>query len=78
MEHKEAWLEFKKCGLLWLINGLLHHMGYVIAYVYNEEELINVIPMKCEFEGFTDAVEREGSLDLSEHLERRGSERRDS
>ena len=73
MKHKEAWLKFKNCGLLWLVNGLLHHMGYVIGFEYEDDELVGVYPVQSKYTGFTEQVERNGRLDLGEHLERIGS-----
>ena len=71
---REKWVKFKDLGLLWLINCLLHNMGYAIVFMYdNDNRLLNVVPMRVGFRGFTEELEREGQLNLSEHLEHMGS-----
>ena len=78
MKNKEAWIKFKDSGLLWLINGLLHNFGYVIAYEYDvADDLIDVRPMKADYTGFTRQVQQEGHWALSEYLNDIGTKAED-
>lgn len=79
MKNRQAWLKFKDSGLLWLINGLLQHMGYVIAFKFDDHDnLIDVYPMEANFKGFTDELEQKGRCSLGKHLEQLSSTKRRS
>ena len=70
MEVREAWEKFRSSGLLWLVNGLLHNFGYVIAYRYDtDDNLTAVYPMKVNHSSFTESLNREGQVNLSKYLD---------
>lgn len=65
---KKTWSEFKKTGLFWWINQILHTFGWAIVYEYNGNELIDVYPARVEFRGFKEEVNRDGYIKVSQYL----------
>jgi len=75
MIEKRTWDEFKESGLLWWINRALHLFGWAVCFKYdNNGNLLEVIPARCKFRGFTNEAETEGFKLLTEYMERNVSD----
>nr|WP_315022911.1 hypothetical protein [uncultured Aminipila sp.] len=69
MVDKKEWEEFRKTGLLWLINQTLHLFGGAIVVEVNEDGSIsNAYPARVKFRGFTEDCNTEGYIKVSEYL----------
>lgn len=62
------WDEFKKTGMLWFINMILHAFGWAIVYYYEDGKLKNVYPARCKYRGFSEKDNTEGYIKLSEYM----------
>ena len=67
MIQKKTWEEFRKTGLLFYINQILHAFGWAIVVVLDTEteEITNCYPARVKFRGFgekaiTDGYEKIG------------------
>ena len=76
MTEKRSWCEFKKIGLLWLINFILHLFGWAIVFEYNKEterlsddmEPKAVYPARTKYRGFSERANSEGYQSVTEYL----------
>ncbi len=71
MLTKKTWQEFRKCGLLWWINRILHTFGWAIVIDYEnlEKDIIKeVYPARCKFRGFSEKCEEDGFKKISKYL----------
>ena len=60
---KKDWEEFRKSGLLWFVNIILHTFGRAI--VIDGEE---VYPARVEFRGFSENINTKGYQMISEYM----------
>ena len=44
MVKKKTWQEFRKTGLLWFINTILHAFGWAIVVEVEKEEITGAYP----------------------------------
>lgn len=66
---KRTWAEFKDTKLLWWINRSLHLFGWAIVLEVNDKhEVINAFPAKVNFRGFSQEVETENFITLTNYL----------
>jgi len=66
---KGTWEEFRKCGLLWWANRILHLFGWAIVYSYDEnDDIKEVYPARVKYRGFDGDVEEKGHQNLTEYL----------
>lgn len=68
MITKISWEEFKDAGMLWWINMILHTFGLAIAYEVENNEIIDVYPVKVKYRGFDEKNNTEGYIKVSEYL----------
>ena len=70
MLDKSDWETFKSTGLLWFINSILHLFGWCIVFDYDDEtdELIEVYPARTKFRGFSEELNSQGYIDVTEYL----------
>lgn len=67
--EKRNWEEFKDTKLLWWVNRSLHLFGWaIILEVDNNKEIINAFPAKVSFRGFSQEVESENFVTLTNYL----------
>ena len=69
MIDKKTWKEFRKSGLLWFVNTILHVFGWAI--VVNIDDNGNVkecYPARVKFRGFDVDTNTNGYIALSEYL----------
>lgn len=74
--YSDNWKEFKKSGLLWFINTILHAFGYAIKYKVDKEtgELLYVYPDRVKFRGFPEELNTKGYINLSQYMKNHADE----
>jgi hypothetical protein len=76
MIEKRSWSEFRKAGLLWLINSILHIFGWSIVFELSDEsgpfnddaEPAAVYPARVKYRGFSEKYNGEGYKKVSRYL----------
>lgn len=68
-EIEKEWEKFRKSGLLWFVNMILHTFGYAIVIEYQDNKIKYVYPKRCKYRGFTESANAEGYKKVSEYLE---------
>lgn len=75
MVKKKTWNEFRKCGLLWWINMILHTFGWAIVCNFkdydkeqDDGEIIEVYPARVGYRGFDEKNNTEGYQKVSKYL----------
>lgn len=69
MINKKTWKEFQNNGMLWFVNMILHTFGWAITLEYNNDnEIIDVYPSRVKFRGFSDKVNTQGYINVSQYL----------
>ena len=77
MTDKKSWCEFRKTGLLWFINSILHMFGWAIVLEFNDGagtfdddlELKSVYPARVKYRGFSETNNTEGYIKVTEFLQ---------
>ena len=68
-DEKNKWKDFRKTGLLWFINSILHLFGYAITYNCDSEgNIISVTPERVFYRGFTEETNTEGYEKVTKYL----------
>ena len=66
---KKGWQEFRKTGLVVIINQILHIFGWAIVYELNDkEEVVDIYPARVTFRGFDDSTTGEAYRKLSNYM----------
>lgn len=69
MKERKTWEEFKKTGLLWFINMILHTFGWAIFLIKNDNgEIIDVFPATTTFRGFSEDSNTRGYRAVTNYL----------
>ena len=68
MVNKKSWEDFKKSGLLWFVNMILHTFGWAIVYDIEDEKITNVYPARVKFRGFPEQSNTEGYIKVSQYM----------
>ena len=65
--EKRTWAEFRKSGLLWFINTILHAFGWSIILEIDSEtkEITDCYPARVKFRGFSEDRNTEVNKKLS-------------
>lgn len=70
IKEKEMWEEFRKDGMLWMVNMNLHLFGYTL--VMNKDivtgEILSVYPSKVDFTGFSEKANEVGYERVKEYM----------
>ena len=74
MISRRTWNEFKKSGLLWFINTILHAFGWSIVLIMHGHKLIEVYPARVKFRGFNEETNTKNYLKLTEWLANNSNE----
>lgn len=77
MVTKKSWCEFRKTGLLWFVNSILHLFGWAIIFEFSDgagtfdddTELNDVYPARIKFRGFSEQDNNEGYIKVTEFLQ---------
>ena len=69
MIKRKTWEEFRKSGLLWFVNTILHVFGWAIVVNVNDNSnIIDCFPARVKFRGFDVETNTNGYIALSEFL----------
>lgn len=62
---KKTWDDFRKTGLLWWINMILHTFGWAIVIETENGEVIGAYPARVKYRGFSEEDNTIGYIKLS-------------
>lgn len=74
MINEKEWKEFKDSGMLWWINMILHTFGWAIVFDYDKENIINVYPARVKFRGFSEKINTEGYIKVSNYINKNSND----
>lgn len=67
--YEKSWVDFKRVGLLWWINRMLHLFGWTIVLEFDDYgDFDRAYPARCTFRGFSKSSEDIGFRDLTNYL----------
>lgn len=68
MVQKTTWEEFRKTGLLWFVNSVLHLFGYAIVLEVENKKVVNAYPARVKFRGFAQKNNTDGYRHITKYL----------
>ena len=70
MVEKRSWNEFRKCGMLWLVNMILQVFGWSIVLIVDEvtKDISEVFPARVRYRGFSEEDNTNGYINLSKFM----------
>lgn len=66
--QEDSWEQFRKSGLLWFINSILHLFGWAIAVVLTDGKITDVYPTRVSYRGFHEKDNTEGYAKVTKYL----------
>lgn len=68
--EKRSWNEFRKCGMLWLVNMILQVFGWSIVLIVDEvtKDISEVFPARVRYRGFSEEDNTNGYINLSKFM----------
>ena len=52
-----TWEAFRKAGMLWFVNRILHVFGWALAIQEVDNELVKIYPVRTNVLGFDEAID---------------------
>ena len=74
MIKKKTWEEFRKTGLLWFVNVIIHVFGWAIVVEVEDGKIIDSYPARVKFRGFDEASNTIGYKNVLEYMKENASE----
>ncbi len=76
MVTPKTWTEFRKTGLVVIINQLLHVFGWAIVFEVDDNSgvVTSCYPARVKFRGFSEAVTDDAYKKVSQYMEDTASE----
>ena len=68
MVQKTTWEEFRKTGLLWFVNSVLHLFGYAIVLEVENKKVVTAYPARVKFRGFSEKNNTDGYRRITKYL----------
>ena len=68
MIERKTWKEFRDSKLLWFVNTILHTFGWAITVDIDNDKIVDVYPARVKFRGFSEKINTEGYIGLSEYM----------
>jgi len=69
MVKRKTWEEFRKSGLLWWINTILHTLGWsIVVEVEDNGSISGAYPARVKFRGFSEKDNDEGYKNVSKYM----------
>lgn len=68
MVKKKTWQEFRKTGLLWFINTILHVFGWAIVVEVEKGEITGAYPARVRFRGFDEVSNTTGYQNVARYM----------
>ena len=74
MIHAKDWESFRRVGLLWWVNRILHTFGWALVVEIDDKtgKVTNAYPARTKFRGFDHETEDQGFKRVSEFMRRNG------
>jgi hypothetical protein len=69
MIKRKNWEEFRKTGLLLIINQTLHIFGWALVFEVENEVVVNVFPARVKFRGFDEKSTEDAYKKISQYME---------
>jgi hypothetical protein len=69
MVKRKNWEEFRKTGLLLIINQTLHIFGWALVYEIENEVVVNVYPARVKFRGFDEKSTEDAYKKISQYMD---------
>lgn len=74
MVKKKTWEEFRRSGMLWFANMILHVFGWAICIEMEKGEIIDIFPARVRYRGFGEKYNSEGYKRVSEYMKAHANE----
>jgi len=74
MVKRKNWEDFRKTGLLLIINQTLHIFGWALVYEIENEVVVNVYPARVKFIGFDEKSTEDAYKKISQYMEDNATE----
>lgn len=69
MIDKKTWKDFKKAGMLWFVNSILHVFGWsIVVELKANGEIVDVYPARVKFRGFSEDSNTQGYKNITNYL----------
>lgn len=76
MIGEKSWGEFRKTGLLWFVNSILHLFGWTIVIECSDTtgtpedsaEITRAFPARTRYRGFSETINTEGYKKVTRYL----------
>lgn len=69
MLRKSNWEAFRKAGMLWFVNRMLHIFGWALVFEFTDGgKLKDVYPSRTKFRGFCSKEEDKGFKNVSKFM----------
>lgn len=75
MITRKSWEEFRKTGMLWWINTILHTFGWAICVEVDDsskdpehQKITEAYPARVKFRGFGEKNNTEGYIKVSQYM----------
>lgn len=69
MIQRKDWNEFRKTGLLFLINTMLHAFGWAIVFEVDDDDNVRAAyPARVKFRGFSEDIASEAYVKISSYI----------
>lgn len=68
MIQEKTWQDFRKTGLVLIINQLLHVFGWAIVFDVENDVITRVYPARVKFRGFAGDLVEKSYRDVSQYL----------
>lgn len=65
---EDSWEQFRKSGLLWFINSILHLFGWAIAVIMTDGKVTDVYPTRVPYRWFSEKENTEGYAKVTKYL----------
>ena len=70
MIERRTWEDFRKTGLLWFMNTILHAFGWAIVVELEKGEFVEAYPARVRFRGFDETSNTTGYRNVAHYLAR--------
>lgn len=74
MIDRKTWEEFKDSKLLWFANTILNAFGWAIVVEIDNDVITDVYPARVKYRGYSDEINTEGYIGLSEFMNNHSKE----
>jgi len=74
MIFKANWKAFRKSGMLWFVNRIIHIFGWsLVVEIDSKQNITDAYPARVKFRGFDEKSESKGFIAVSNFIVRNAS-----